>query len=90
MPFAKRIISADHGGDEAVGVVGDVSEVSGLKSLCSLLLGLIQHADDLWGELASECQAVLHRTERIQGKIAGLSTVVKKLNARAVPIRKYN
>ena len=82
MPFAKRIIVLENDGSQPV-------EVAGLKAVCSLLLTLIEHADDIWSELTAECGLVAQRTSRLRLKIEHVTAVTAKLNARAVHIRMY-
>jgi len=66
----------------------EIAVVVGFESVCCLLLELMRQADDLFNELSMECRTVLRRTERINVKVANLTSVVSTLNAKAVHIRK--
>lgn len=53
------------------------------------LASLVTHADDVFGDLAQECQTVIYRTERLQSKVTVLTSNVGKLDAKSVKVREY-
>lgn len=52
------------------------------------LASLVRHADDLFCDLAEECQKVFEKTDRITEKLSRVKDYVYKLDSRKVKIRK--
>ena len=53
------------------------------------LSSLVRHADDLFCDISDECQKVIERTEKINVKLKKIESVVEKLDAKQVAVRKY-
>ncbi|KAH3735660.1 hypothetical protein DPMN_042195, partial [Dreissena polymorpha] len=46
------------------------------------LASLVRHADDLFCDIADECQKVLDRTDSISKRIQGVDATISKLDAK--------
>ena len=95
MPLAKRIIEPvrlnrkpvppDKSSEIDVDLSCNLALVDILRQLGAVAL----KADEIFGEIAQECQMVTNRTERLRNKVWDVGNKVEGLNARAVRVRKY-
>ncbi|KAK0045563.1 serine-rich adhesin for platelets [Biomphalaria pfeifferi] len=54
------------------------------------LASLVRHADDIFCDLAEECQNVFDKVESIGGKIQNIQRIIEHLDSTDVKIRKYS
>ncbi len=93
MPLVKRAVQPVHltrrkvGGDSQCDF--DVVSNGTLVGVLLQLGSLVQHADELFGELTQECQEVIYRTQRVRNRVLAIAVKVENLNAKAVKVRKY-
>lgn len=53
------------------------------------LSSVVRHADDIFCDIADECQKVFERTNAIQIRINDLHGIIEKTDAKDVKIRTY-
>jgi hypothetical protein len=51
---------------------------------------LVRHADDIFCDIAEECQKVYERSDNITKRITHIEEIVSKLDAKTVQIRKFS
>lgn len=97
MPLAKRVVKLVQLNRERVPPDkscqpppdSDSSCHSALVDVLRLLSSLVVKADEVFGDIAQECQTVFNRAQRLSTKVKSVSDKVETLNARAVRVRKY-
>ena len=93
MPFAKRKISPVKLARRKISESDkfDLTVVcnNALLDVLNQLASLTLHADNLFSELAQECENVHSRTTSIQERLQNVEKYVDKLDFRSVPIRTY-
>ncbi len=92
MPLVKRAVEPVHLSRQKVREENkfdlDVVSNNALVGVLLQLGSLVQHAEELFGELAQECQEVINRTQRVRNRVFAVADTVENLNARAVKVRK--
>ena len=53
------------------------------------LASLVRHADDIFCDLAEECQIMFEKTEAIISKVKNVEKIILKLDSTEVNIRKF-
>ncbi len=95
MPFANRVIKPVRLGKARVdkesqfdlGIHVNAALVGTLKQLSDLAL----QAEQLFGEITTECCHVVDRTKRLQGRVDEATDAVNKFpNPKTVKVRKYS
>lgn len=82
--LGRRPLREEETGEEVVQVAITHNAVLGaLVQLSSL----VRHADDLFCDLADECQKVFEQTERIIHRVRRIKEGVGRLDSKKVPIR---
>lgn len=84
--LGRRQLREEETGEEVVQVA--VTHNALLGALVQLA-SLVRHADDLFCDLADECQKVFDHTERIIHKVKRIKEGVGHLDSKKVPIREY-
>ncbi|KAK7494823.1 hypothetical protein BaRGS_00013950 [Batillaria attramentaria] len=84
--LGRRPLKEEETGEEVVQVAVTHNAVLGaLVQLASL----VRHADDLFCDLADECQAVFEHTEKIIHRVKRIKEGVARLDSKKVTIREY-
>ncbi|KAK7108095.1 serine-rich adhesin for platelets-like [Littorina saxatilis] len=81
--LGRRQLREDESGEDTVGVA--ITQNAVLGALVQLA-SLVRHADDLFCDLADECQKVFEKTERIIHRVKRIKEGVGLLDSKKVPI----
>lgn len=84
--LGRRPLKGDETGENIVLVA--VAHNAVLGALVQLA-SLVRHADDLFCDLADECQSVFEKTERIIQKVRRVKDGIGQLESKKVKIRKF-
>lgn len=84
--LGRRPLREEETGEEEVQVA--ITQNAVLGALVQLS-SLVRHADDLFCDLADECQKVFEQTERIIHRVKRIKEGVGRLDSKKVPIREW-
>ncbi|CAL1527202.1 unnamed protein product [Lymnaea stagnalis] len=83
--LGRRPLSEEEKSEEIVQIA--VCQNAVLGALVQLA-SLVRHADDIFCDLAEECQKVFEKTESIGYRLENVDRIVKQLDSTEVKIRK--